>query len=88
MKRLISVGECMLELSPNGNLWRMNVAGDTFNTAWYARRLLPADWEVGYVTRLGGDAFSDGWQRSSRPVACGFMARDIRPGLSGCMRSS
>jgi 2-dehydro-3-deoxygluconokinase len=59
MKRLISIGECMLELSPEGDLWRMNVAGDTFNTAWYARRLLPADWEVGYVTRLGTDAFSD-----------------------------
>lgn len=59
MKRFVSIGECMLELSPEGDLWRMNVAGDTFNTAWYARRLLPPDWDVGYVTRLGQDAFSD-----------------------------
>lgn len=59
MKRFVSIGECMLELSPEGELWRMNVAGDTFNTAWYARRLLPSDWEVGYATRLGQDPFSD-----------------------------
>ncbi len=59
LKRFISIGECMLELSAQGDLWRMNVAGDTFNTAWYARRLLPPDWEVGYVTRLGRDSFSD-----------------------------
>lgn len=59
MTRFISIGECMLELSPEGELWRMNVAGDTFNTAWYVRRLLPPAWQVGYVTRLGRDSFSD-----------------------------
>ena len=38
MKTLISIGECMLELSAMGDeLWRMGVAGDTLNTAWYAR---------------------------------------------------
>ncbi len=59
MKRFVAIGECMLELSPQGDLWQMNVAGDTFNTAWYARRLLPPDWDVAYVTRLGTDVFSD-----------------------------
>jgi len=59
MKRLVAVGECMMELSPKAALWQMNIAGDTFNTAWYARALLGADWEVGYLTRLGSDRFSD-----------------------------
>lgn len=57
---VLSVGEAMLELSPReGDLWRMGVAGDTLNTAWYLRALLPAAWRVGYLTRLGTDAFSD-----------------------------
>ncbi|NBZ89937.1 sugar kinase [Stagnihabitans tardus] len=59
MKRFVAIGECMMELSPQGDLWQMNVAGDTFNTAWYARALLGPDWEVGYQTALGLDGFSD-----------------------------
>ena len=59
MKRFVALGECMMELSPKAGLWQMNIAGDTFNTAWYARALLGADWEVGYLTRLGSDRFSD-----------------------------
>ncbi|MEO5613463.1 MAG: sugar kinase, partial [Cypionkella sp.] len=34
------------------------IAGDTFNTAWNARALLPADWTVAYLTSLGADPFS------------------------------
>lgn len=58
--RMVSIGEAMLELSGAGapDLWRMGVAGDTLNTAWYARALLPAPWAVDYVTRLGQDPFS------------------------------
>jgi 2-dehydro-3-deoxygluconokinase len=41
------------------DLWHLGIAGDTLNTAYYARATLPPDWEVGYVTRLGRDAFSD-----------------------------
>ncbi len=59
MPRLLSIGECMVELAPIGtDTFRMGFAGDTFNTAWYARRLLPGDWRVGYCTRLGTDATS------------------------------
>ena len=58
--RVLSIGEAMLELSPRyGDLWRMGVAGDTLNTAWYLRSLLPSDWRVGYLTRLGQDGFCD-----------------------------
>lgn len=57
--RLLSLGEAMVELSQaEGGLWRLGFAGDTLNTAWYARAGLPADWTVDYFTRLGGDPFS------------------------------
>ena len=54
-----SIGECMIELSAGKNdLWRMGFAGDTFNTAWYARATLPKSRRVAYVTALGDDPFS------------------------------
>lgn len=60
MKQFLSIGECMLELSEAGDdLWTMGVAGDTLNTAWYARRALADDWQVDYLTRIGTDRFSD-----------------------------
>lgn len=59
MVRLVSIGECMVELAPHGALWQMDIAGDTLNTAWYARALLPKDDEVAYLTALGHDAFSN-----------------------------
>jgi len=58
-KRFVSIGECMIEMSggAEGN-YRMGFAGDTLNTAWYMRALLPADWQVDYVTALGDDRYS------------------------------
>ena len=42
-----SIGECMIELSAGkGDLWRMGFAGDTFNTACYARATLPRNRRV------------------------------------------
>ena len=58
MKRFVAVGECMVELAPDGAGWQIGIAGDTFNTAWYARALLPAAWSVAYLTSLGADPFS------------------------------
>ena len=50
----------MVEFAPQGGkLYAMNFAGDTFNTAWYARKLLPRDWSVAYGTCVGDDAVSD-----------------------------
>jgi 2-dehydro-3-deoxygluconokinase len=55
-----SIGECMIELSAgSGADWRMGFAGDTFNTAWYVRAILPKAKRVAYVTGLGDDPFSD-----------------------------
>ncbi|MGB1035300.1 MAG: sugar kinase, partial [Primorskyibacter sp.] len=60
MPRIIALGEIMVELAPAPNgLLRLGYAGDTFNTAWYARRLLPDDWTVAYGTVLGCDKVSD-----------------------------
>ncbi|RSK36471.1 sugar kinase [Rhodovulum iodosum] len=59
----------MVEMAPaDGGLFAMGFAGDTFNTAWYARRVLPADWQVGYFTAIGTDAVSDDM--------AAFMARE------------
>ena len=57
---VLSVGEAMVELSasPDPALWHLGFAGDTLNTAWYLRRLLPADRAVGYLTRIGTGGFS------------------------------
>lgn len=60
VQRFVALGECMIELSQAGNgLLRQGFAGDTLNTAWYARALLPAAWAVDYATVLGHDPASD-----------------------------
>lgn len=58
--RILSMGEAMVELgqSDQPGLWRLGIAGDTLNTAWYLRRLLGADWQVDYLSRVGQGAFS------------------------------
>ncbi|MEM9631612.1 MAG: sugar kinase [Pseudomonadota bacterium] len=59
-KTFLAIGECMVEMAPTGEgTFSMGFAGDTLNTAWYARRHLPADWEVSYFTAVGRDQVSD-----------------------------
>lgn len=57
MKRLLCIGECMLEMAPAGEdgLYRAGFAGDTFNTAWYARKLAAPEVEVAYLSAVGTD---------------------------------
>ena len=56
----------MVELAPAGQgLLRQGFAGDTFNTAWYLKRLCP-QWQVDYLSAVGRDAISD--------AMLGFMA--------------
>lgn len=64
MPRLISLGEALVELAPAeaAGLYRAGYAGDTFNTAWYARALLPADWRVAFYTGVGADDPSDAFR--------------------------
>jgi 2-dehydro-3-deoxygluconokinase len=87
MPGFLSVGECMLELSGAGgpDLWRMGIAGDTLNTAWYVRARLGPDWQVNYLTRLGRDRFSDRIARflDENGIGTGWITRDPQrmPGL-------
>ncbi len=58
--RILAIGECMVEMAPRGDgAYTRNFAGDTFNTAWYLRRLLPETWSVDYCSAVGEDRISD-----------------------------
>lgn len=55
-RRLMCIGECMVEMAPVGNgTLSMGFAGDTFNTAWYLRRLAGPDLDVAFLTAVGDD---------------------------------
>lgn len=57
--RILCLGEAMVELAPAGDgLFRSGFAGDTFNTAWYAKRLLRDQARVAYGTCIGTDQVS------------------------------
>lgn len=58
--KILSIGEAMVEMSQAGQdgLWKLGIAGDTLNTAWYLRRLLPGGFHIGYFTRIGTGEFS------------------------------
>lgn len=75
--QLLAVGEAMAELRQVGDGFATGFAGDTFNTAVYARRLL-APGSTGYVTRIGTDPLSDGFLRLARAegLATDRMLRD------------
>ncbi|WP_368039768.1 sugar kinase, partial [Sphingomonas bacterium] len=62
MKRIVVVGEGMIELSggaPAG--WRLGFGGDTLNTAVHLARL---GGEVAFMTAIGDDPFSDDLRRA------------------------
>ena len=59
MTRFLAIGECMVEMAPEPDgRFQMGFAGDTFNTAWYARRLAKPGTEIAYLTAIGDDAIS------------------------------
>jgi 2-dehydro-3-deoxygluconokinase len=53
---LVSIGECMVELSRRADGFSLAFGGDTFNTAVYASRL---GLGAAYATALGDDPYSD-----------------------------
>jgi 2-dehydro-3-deoxygluconokinase len=57
--RVLSIGECMAELSPQDSdgAFKLGFAGDTFNTAWYLARIRPT-LQVSFFTGLGDDDIS------------------------------
>jgi 2-dehydro-3-deoxygluconokinase len=59
-QRIVGIGEAMVEFAPlSGGLFKRGFAGDTLNTSWYLRRLLPESLQVSYATRVGTDAISN-----------------------------
>ncbi|TRW94200.1 sugar kinase [Paracoccus sp. M683] len=61
MKRIVAIGECMVELSPTAaqGQYGLGFAGDTLNAAWYLRRLMGDNGQVDYLTAVGTDTISD-----------------------------
>jgi sugar/nucleoside kinase (ribokinase family) len=70
MKRVLCVGECMVELRHiDARTLRLDFAGDTYNTAAYLRRVaaeLGTQLEVGYLTGLGHDDYSAAMRQAWR----------------------
>lgn len=57
--RMVSIGECMVELRPSGDGGIVqSFAGDSLNTAYYARLFSPPGWTVDYVSTIGTDRLS------------------------------
>ncbi|MBM7067846.1 sugar kinase [Actibacterium sp. 188UL27-1] len=85
-KVIMGLGECMVELSPDGpGLFRQSFAGDVLNTLWYACRALDPDWRSELLSAVGTDALSDqmiGFLTDAG-IACDAVRRipDRRPGL-------
>lgn len=58
--QILTIGECMVEMAPRQDeAYSRNFAGDSFNTAWYLRQLLPSDDQVGYCSAVGTDGISN-----------------------------
>lgn len=65
MSKLVSIGECMIEMSALENgLYKKGYAGDSLNMAYYARAFLSASFDVDYFTALGDDVESDALAKS------------------------
>ncbi len=81
--RIACLGECMVELSQvNDGSFRLSYGGDTLNTAIYLSRL---GVDVGYVTALGDDPYSDDmisqWEAEGVDTHLVVRASNRMPGL-------
>lgn len=77
---IVAIGECMLELSGSGeDRWRMGFAGDTFNTLWALRALLP-DQVCDYASAFGDDPFSARQIAFFKDSGIGIAASPVIPG--------
>lgn len=90
MSRVLSIGECMLELSilADGGC-SLSWGGDTLNTAVYLARLGVA---VDYLTALGDDPFSDamlsGWRAEGVGTSRVVRIVGMLPGLYAIRRDA
>ncbi|WP_062064969.1 sugar kinase [Cellvibrio sp. OA-2007] len=59
MKRIVIIGESMLELSPaSPDLWQQSFAGDVHSLAVYLKRCAPEAIQVSFMSAVGVDAAS------------------------------
>ena len=89
-KRLVVVGECMLELSGNpssGNL-KSGFAGDTYNAAVYAKRWAN-NLQVSFLTAIGHDHISKSMleQISSENIDPSLILRSKNRQSSACVKT-
>jgi 2-dehydro-3-deoxygluconokinase len=78
--RVACLGECMVELREQApGLLAQGIAGDTYNTAVYLRRLVPPkDMAVDYATCVGGDQFAPSLFQAWRDEGIGdTLARTV-----------
>lgn len=76
---IAGIGEAMIEFAPvREGLFRRGFAGDTLNTSWYLRRLLPDAFRISYATRIGMDAISNEFVAfvESAGIASNAISRD------------
>jgi 2-dehydro-3-deoxygluconokinase len=85
LKRVVCIGECMVELRATGaNSFARAYSGDVYNTAVYLKRSLPNAW-VQFLTATGDDAMSgamrQAWQAEGIDDALAFTVSGGSPGL-------
>lgn len=80
-----AIGECMIELSRREGGWNQSFSGDTFNTLWAIRALLPDDAVTDFVSAFGQDPFSrqqlDFMSHAGIGVAASPIVEAWHPGL-------
>ena len=81
-KRVVCIGEAMVELTPRQGRWDVHYGGDTLNVALHLTRL---GHEVSYLTALGGDPFAgfmrQAWAREGLDVSHVLTIPDRTTGL-------
>ncbi len=78
-----AIGECMIELSASGKedgQWKLGFAGDTFNTLWAIRGLVPDRSVTDYISAFGDDPFSSDQIAFLKKSGMGIGASPIIPG--------
>lgn len=83
-KSLLVIGECMMELSEDGNSYRRTFAGDTYNSAVYAKRR-HNDIDVQILTAIGTDPISQAmvaqWKRDHIGHDLVMTSKHAHPGI-------
>jgi len=86
INRIAVIGECMVELSRDGDELQQGFGGDTLNTAVYLARLTQSTGiSVSYFTGLGTDPYSQAmlasWQAEAIHTDSVYLSPDKLPGI-------